>query len=247
MKTSGNTVLITGGSAGIGLAIAGLLSQQNNKVIITGRNPERLAAAAKQIPGLTTIVSDVSNGQDVAKLVATLQQDFPELNMLINNAGKAYAYELSATANIADKATDEMVTNYFAVIRLTEQLLPLLLQQEEAAIVNVTSIVAFAPGARLATYAASKAALHSFTQSLRHTIAPLHVFELMPPLVNTDFSQEIGGSNGIPPQQVAEEFFTALGKNEYEIHVGDTEQIYQLMRSSPAAAFAAMNGGGVTA
>lgn len=247
MKTSGNTVLITGGSAGIGLAMAGLLSQQNNKVIITGRNPERLAAAAKQIPGLTTIVSDVSNGQDVAKLVATLQQDFPELNMVINNAGKAYAYELSATANAADKATDEMVTNYFAVIRLTEQLLPLLLRQQEAAIVNVSSIVVFAPSARISTYAASKAALHSYTKSLRHAVAPLHVFDLMPPLVNTEFSEGIGGDKGIPPQQVAEEFFTALGKNEYEIHVGDTEQIYQLMLSSPAAAFAAVNGGGVPA
>jgi uncharacterized oxidoreductase len=248
MKISGNTVLITGGSAGIGLAIAKLLAQHNNKVIITGRTPERLAAAAQQIPGVTTIMSDVSNGQDVAQLVKTLQQDFPELNMLINNAGKAYAYDLSATANIADKATEEMVTNYLAVIRLTEQLLPLLRQQSEAAIVNVTSIVAFAPGARIATYSATKAALRSFTQSLRHAIAPLHVFELMPPLVNTDFSQDIGGSKGIPPQQVAEELFTALGQNDYEIHVGDTEQIYQLMlSSSPDAAFAAMNGVGVTA
>ncbi|HEY9259569.1 SDR family oxidoreductase [Chitinophaga sp.] len=247
MKTSGNTVLITGGSAGIGLALAGLLSQQNNKVIITGRNPERLAAAAQQIPGITTIVSDVSNGQDVTQLVATLQKDFPELNMVINNAGRAYAYELSATASIADKATDEMVTNYFAVIRLTEQLLPLLQQQPEAAIVNVTSIVAFAPGAHISTYSASKAALRSFTLSLRHAIAPLHVFELMPPLVNTEFSQEIGGSNGIPPQQVAEEFLTALGNNDYEIRVGATEQIYQLTLSSPAAAFAAMNNNGVPA
>jgi uncharacterized oxidoreductase len=247
MKTSGNTVLITGGSAGIGLAIAKLLAQHNNKVIITGRNPERLAEAAKQIPGVITIVSDVSKGQEVDQLVKTLQQDFPELNMLINNAGKAYAYELSATADAADKATEEMVTNYLAVLRLTEQLLPLLLRQKEAAIVNVTSIVVFAPSARISTYSASKAALHSYTKSLRQTIAPLHVFDLMPPLVNTDFSQDIGGANGIPPKQVADEFFAALEKNQYEIHVGDTEQIYQLMLSSPEAAFAAMNGGGVTA
>ena len=244
MKTSGNTVLITGGSAGIGLAIAKLLTQHNNKVIITGRNPERLAQAAKELPGVTTIVSDVSNGQDVAKLVHTLQQDFPGLNMLINNAGKAYAYQLSDTANAADKATDEMVTNYFAVIRLTEQLLPLLRRQPEAAIVNVTSIVAFAPSAGISTYAASKAALRSYTLSLRHTIAPLRVFELMPPLVNTDLSADIGGANGIPPQQVASEFLAALEHDEYEIRVGDTEQIYQLSLSSPAAAFAAMNQGG---
>ncbi|MBS0031581.1 SDR family oxidoreductase [Chitinophaga sp. 22321] len=243
MKTSGNTVLITGGSAGIGLAIAKLLTENNNKVIITGRNPERLAQAAKELPGVSTIVSDVTNGNDVTKLVHTLQKDFPALNILINNAGKAYAYQLSDTANAADKATDEMVTNYFAVIRLTEQLLPLLRRQPEAAIVNVTSIVAFAPSAGISTYAASKAALRSYTLSLRHSIAPLRVFELMPPLVNTAFSEDIGGANGIPPQQVASEFLAALEKDEFEIRVGDTEQIYQLSLSSPAAAFAAMNQG----
>lgn len=241
MKTTGNTVLITGGSAGIGLEIARQLSQQGNQVIITGRDAARLEKAVQQLPGVRGIVSDVTSDKAVAQLVATLQEEYPSLNILVNNAGRAFAYELSENANAAGKAVEEMDTNFFAVLRLTEKLLPILNRQPEAAIVNVTSIVAFAPGARIATYSATKAALRSYTQSMRITFPQLHIFELMPPLVNTDFSQEIGGANGIPPSQVAAELLAALGKNEYEIRVGDTEQIYQLSRTSAAAALEAMN------
>ncbi|PSL46511.1 putative oxidoreductase [Chitinophaga niastensis] len=243
MKISGNTVLITGGSAGIGLEIARLLSH-NNHVIITGRDPERLAQAAKQLKNVTAIVCDVTKEKEVNKLVKSLQDDFLQLNMLINNAGRAFVYRLSASANAFEKATDEMLTNYFAIISLTEKLLPLLSQQTEAAIVNVSSIVALVPSARTPTYAASKAALHSYTQTLRLTLAPqknISVFELMPPLVNTDFSQEIDGHRGIPAKEVAECLLNALEKNDYEIHVGQTAQIYQLLQSSPANALLAMN------
>lgn len=241
MKTTGNTVLITGGSAGIGLEIARQLSREGNQVIITGRDAARLEKAVQQLPGVRGIVSDVTSDKAVARLVATLREEYPSLNILVNNAGRAFAYELSETANAAGKAVEEMDTNFFAVLRLTEKLLPILNSQPEAAIVNVTSIVAFAPGARIATYSASKAALRSYTQSMRVTFPKLHIFELMPPLVNTDFSQDIGGANGIPPAQVAAELLAALGNNEYEIRVGDTEQIYQLSRTSAAAALQAMN------
>jgi uncharacterized oxidoreductase len=130
------------------------------------------------------------------------------------------------------------------VIRLNEKLLPLLKKQPEAAIVNVSSIVAFAPGISLATYAASKAAVHSYSQALRLTLertTAVKVFELMPPLVNTEFSQEIGGSNGIHPSVVAGDLLKALEANEYEIHVGATAEMYQLFLSSPAAALQAIN------
>ncbi|SEW36557.1 SDR family oxidoreductase [Chitinophaga arvensicola] len=243
MKTSGNTVLITGGSAGIGLELARHLSELGNQVIITGRDAARLEKATQALPGVKGIVSDVTSDKAVCELVSILQKDYPSLNMVINNAGRAFAYKLSDAANAAAKAVEEMDTNFFAVIRLTEKLLPLLQQQTESAIVNVTSIVAFVPGLHIPTYSATKAALRSYTQALRITFPQLHIFELMPPLVNTDFSEEIGGANGIPPAQVATEFIAALEKNEYEIHVGNTEQIYQLMLTSPAAALATMNAG----
>jgi uncharacterized oxidoreductase len=146
-------------------------------------------------------------------------------------------------AQAFDKASREIMTNYLSIISLTEKLLPLLNMQPRAAIVNVSSIVAFAPGTRLATYSASKAALHSYTQSLRYTLSStnIRVYELMPPLVNTEFSKEIGGENGISPAAVADALHEALESNTYEIHVGNTAQIYALSRQSQEEALNAMN------
>ena len=245
MKTTNNTILITGGSAGIGLEMASLFSQKNNHVIIVGRNEERLQNAAAQLKNVTAIACDVSDEEDVNKLVARLTKEFPNLNVLINNAGRAILYNLSEEGvNAFDKSGDEMLTNYLSVIRLTEKLLPQLKKQDEAAIINVSSIVALVPSP-LVTYSASKAALHSYTQSLRINLeenSSIKVFELMPPLVDTDFSVEIGGRvNGIHPSVVAEDLVKSMEKNEYEIHVGKTSDLYKLFHSAPAEALKFMN------
>jgi uncharacterized oxidoreductase len=246
MKTTSNTILISGGSAGIGFETAKLLSEKGNQVIITGRDKVRLEQAASKLKNVTAIACDVSKESDVQHLVERLNKDFPGLNMVINNAGRALYYNLSdEKINAFEKSADEMLTNYLSVIRLNELLLPLLKKQNEAAIVNVSSIVAIAPNAFLPTYAASKAALHSYTVSLRIILektSNIKVFELMPPLVNTEFSKDIGGANGIQPSVVAKDLLNAFEKNQYEIHVGDTAHIYQLYLSSPAEAIKAMNG-----
>lgn len=240
MKTTNNTILITGGSAGIGFALAKTLSEKGNRVIITGRNEARLKEAGALLPTVTTIVSDVTDNRE---LVKKLYKDFPELNIVINNAGNAYTYQWSDGDDVVAKAKDEMQTNYFAVIDLNEQLLPLLKEQPSAAIVNVTSIVSFVPSVAIPGYSASKAALHSYSQALRFTLSNTNVkvFDLMPPLVNTAFSAGIGGANGIPPQQVADEFLQALETDTYEIHVGNTANLYQLFLSSPQQALEALN------
>jgi uncharacterized oxidoreductase len=247
MKTTNNTVLITGGSAGIGFEIAKQFSQKGNHVIITGRDQKRLEAAAAQLQNVTAIVSDVSKEEDVNLLVGRLQKDFPTLNIVINNAGRAFVYQVLENANAYDKASDEMLTNYLSIIRLNEKLLPLLKQQPAAALVNVSSIVSFVASYTVPTYAASKAALHSYTQSLRLSLeragTNIKVFELMPPLVNTEFSQEIGGSNGIAPSVVADDLLQALESDLYEIHVGQTAALYNLTFASPQEAFAALNSG----
>lgn len=246
MKRSNNTVLITGGTAGIGFAIAKQLTENGNHVIITGRNEDRLQKAVAQLKNVTGIVSDVADEKDVDTLVTRIEKEFPALNVVINNAGRALVYTLSQKGvNAFDKGVDEFQTNYFSVIRLNEKLLPLLQKQPEAAIVNVTSIVAFAPNHVLPSYSASKAALHSYSQSLRVDLAKsgnVKVFELMPPLVDTEFSHEIGGSKGIPASAVADAFIDAFQNNEYEIHVGGTADLYKLYLSSPAQALAALNG-----
>ncbi|MFC4687451.1 SDR family oxidoreductase [Epilithonimonas pallida] len=243
MKTTNNTVLISGGSAGIGLEIAKLLSEKGNKVIITGRNEVRLQQAASQLKNVSTIVSDVSNVEDVENLVSQIKSEFPDLNMVINNAGRALVYDITEeNVNAFEKAEDEMLTNYLSIIRLNEKLLPVLKTNDNPTIVNVSSVVAFVPGA-LATYSASKAALHSYTRYLRLALknANVKVFELMPPLVDTEFSAPIGGKNGIPASFVAEQFIAGLEEDNYEIRVGQTEDIYRLYLSSPEDALLAMN------
>jgi len=243
MKTINNTVLITGGSAGIGFEIAKTLSEKGNKVIITGRNADRLNEAVARLSNVTGIVCDVTNEEEVNQLTSRLHADFPDLNLVINNAGKAYVHTLTS-GKAFEQAGDEMLTNYLSIIRINEKLLPILSTQKEAAIVNVSSIVAFVPNNIAATYGASKAALRSYSQSLRIILAKsgnVRVFELMPPLVNTDFSQEIGGANGISPAVVAEDLVNALQTDQYEIHVGRTANIYELFHSSPADALLAMN------
>jgi uncharacterized oxidoreductase len=243
MKTSNNKILITGGSAGIGFAIAQLLSQSNH-LIITGRNKARLQQATATLKNTTAIVGDVSDAADVERLVGQLYSEHPDVNIVINNAGKAFVYDLAGdAANGFDKAGEEVLTNYLSIIRLNEKLLPLLRRQPEAAIVNVTSIVAFAPNAAIATYSASKAALRSYTQVLRYTLQPTNVkvFELMPPLVDTEFSTGINGHLGIKPAVVAEELLSALKEDRFEIRVAGTDDLYKVFLSSPEQALAALN------
>jgi uncharacterized oxidoreductase len=246
MKTSGNTILVTGGTAGIGFEIAKAFSEKDNHVIITGRNEERLQNAASKLNNVTPIAFDVTSADDVKRLVKTLQTDFPTLNVIINNAGKASYYGLDSDEDAFTNAQEEILTNYLSIIRLNQELLPLLKANGEAAIVNVSSIAALVPNHVIPTYAASKAALHSYSQSLRITLAKatdIKVFELMPPLVNTEFSTEIGGENGIPPKEVADDLVSAFENDNYEIHVGRTAQLFQLFLQSPADALLAMNPG----
>ncbi|QNK61629.1 SDR family NAD(P)-dependent oxidoreductase [Pedobacter sp. PAMC26386] len=244
MKLRNNTILISGGTAGIGFEIAKLLVAKNNHVIITGRDQKRLDAAVAKLDNVTGILFDTTKEEEVDQLVSKISKDFPQLNMVINNAGLAYAYDAIGGQKSWEKAGEEMNTNYISLIRLTEKLLPHLISKETAALVNVSSIVAIAPNANVLTYSASKAAVHSYTEGLRLLLKDtcVKVFELMPPLVNTEFSKEIGGEErGIPALQVAEEFVEALKTDQYEIHVCVTAQIFELARTSPQAALYALN------
>lgn len=191
---------------------------------------ERLKTALRELDGsAVAIQGDLSVEADRIRIVEELKSNYPELNIIVNNAGTAFMNDLSDSGNNpAEKAYQEINTNYISTIHFTSLVLPQLLQQEEAAIVNVSSIAAFRSNKFLPTYSASKAALHSYTQGLRDTFAEnekLNVYEVYPPLVNTEFSAEIGGANGIPPSEVADELFTALEKNQFEIPVGDTKKI----------------------
>jgi uncharacterized oxidoreductase len=243
MKTTGNTILITGGSAGIGMEMARQFVALGNTVIITGRDAKRLENAAAQLGNTTAIAFDVTKANDVETLVKRITADFPKLNVVINNAGSAGMHHLLNGSGAFAIAENEMLTNYLSVIRLNEKLLPLLQKQAESAILNVSSIVAFAPTQHLPTYSASKAALHSYTKSLRVALSgtPVKVFELMPPLVNTEFSAPIGGENGIAPSMVAADVADALAHDRFEIRTGQTEDIYRLSLADPDNALRVIN------
>jgi uncharacterized oxidoreductase len=244
MNITNKTVLITGGGSGIGFETAKLLTEKGNQVIITGRTESRLKKAAEQIKGIQYFVSDITNEEHVDQLVQNIKLKFKKLDLLINNAADAYAYQLATEPGDFGKASAEITTNYLAVIRLIEKFLPLLKESKEPGIVNVSSIVALTVGNNIPTYSASKAALHFYTQSLRHALqknSSVKVFELMPPLVNTDFSKEIGGENGIPPQQVATALIEGLETDTFEIKVGQTAEFYKAFFAGSGEAFKMMN------
>ncbi|QKZ11227.1 SDR family oxidoreductase [Spirosoma sp. KUDC1026] len=238
MKTTGNAVFISGGSAGIGLAIAKKLSAAGNKIIINGRSAERLQKALGELENAVAIQGDLSLEADRIRIARELAEQHPDVNIVVNNAGAAFMNNLSDSANnTAEKAYQEINTNYLSIVDFTSKLLPLLLIQDDAAIVNVTSIAVFRGNKYLPTYSASKAALHSYTQGLRDTFADndkLNIYELYPPLVNTEFSAEIGGAKGIPASEVADELFLALATDQFEVPVGDAKRFHQLAESLSA-------------
>jgi len=243
MNTQGNTVLITGGGSGIGFETAKLFSHLGNKVIIVGRNKTKLLEAASTMHDAIPIVCDVTKEEEVVVLINRISNEFPELNILINNAGKAYRYlAVEEDARTFSKAQEELATNFLAPVRLTESFLPLLKKQHQAAVVNISSIVSFAPSIILPTYSATKAALHSFSQTLRLALSQsnVKVFEVLPPLVDTEFAKSLTG-NKIPPSEVATAIIKGLEKNEYEIHIGFTATLYQLYLSNPNKAIKALN------
>jgi uncharacterized oxidoreductase len=245
MKTTGKIVLITGGGSGIGFQIAKLFSEKGNTVIITGRNESRLKQAAAELRNVDYFVADLSNEMDIDSLVTHITSNYPSLDVIVNNAANASFYNVGAGADALEKAREEITTNYFSVINLTEQLLPVLAKRPEAAIVNVTGILALTPAFPMPTHSASKAALRSYTQILRFTLekqgSAIKVFELMPPLTNTEFSKPIGGANGIAAEAVAEELLKGLENNIAEIRIGRVDGFYKMFFSESEKAVAALN------
>ena len=238
MKTSNNTILITGGGSGIGFEMAKRLSP-DNRIILTGRKEEKLKAAVAQLSHATYIVGDVSDAADVDRLTERLFREFPELNVVVNNAGVVNRYNVAAeNANAYTYAGEEMLVNYLSVVRLNEKLLPLLRQQAESAIVNVTSTFALVPNPGTAGYGASKMALRSYTLALRMLLedSSVKVFELLPPYTDTEFIRKNGKFDGIPASVVVDDLVNGLANDLFEILVGESKTIYDLYLESPEKA-----------
>lgn len=188
MNITGNTILITGGGAGIGRALAEALHQRGNQVIITGRREAPLKATADANPGMAWATLDVADAKAITAFATRITADHPDLNVVINNAGIMQAEDLTAESFSLETAEATITTNLLGPIRLTMALLPHLRTRPAATVMTVSSGLAFIPLAATPTYNATKAAIHSWTQSLRTQLkdTSVEVLELAPPAVATD-------------------------------------------------------------
>src|SRR6202789_4096472 len=188
MHNTGNTILITGGGSGIGRGLAEALQAQGNQVIIAGRRKAALEETVAANPGMKFLTLDIEDPAAIRTFAARVASEFPALNVLINNAGIMRAESLLAQQDDLADAEAIVTTNLLGPIRLTAALLPLLRKQPHSTIINVTSGLAFVPLAFTPTYNATKAALHSYTLSLRYQLknTTTEVLEIIPPYVQTD-------------------------------------------------------------
>jgi len=200
MQLTRNTILITGGGSGIGRGLAEAFHAEGNQVVIAGRRKEVLDETVAANPGMKSVLLDITDGQAIRSFAEKTIRDFPDLNVVIQNAG-IMRPEVLQKGNAAD-AEAIVTTNLLGPIRLTASLLPHLLKQRQAAIMTVSSGLAFVPMAMTPTYCATKAAIHSYTQSLRSQLknTNIHVLELIPPYVQTELmgSRQAKDPNAMP-------------------------------------------------
>ena len=233
MKVSGNTILITGGATGIGLALAKAFVDLGNKVVICGRRRNKLLAARKMNPQLEIRVCDVSRSASRTALVQWMKQRFPSANILVNNAGIQRPVDFLKGTRDLRHADQEIATNFAAPIYLTALMLPLLKKQSRAAIVNISSGLAFTPLAAVPVYCATKAAIHSLSLSLRHQLrnTTISVFEIAPPMVATELAgrrqRPEEGEYVMTSDAVAREIVKAIEAETHEVPLGAAVNLYE--------------------
>ncbi len=220
MKTTDNTILITGGGSGIGRALAEAFHALGNQVIISGRSARALDETTAANPGMKSLTVDMADAGSIQAFAAKLEQEFPKLNGLINNAGIMRMENLLAPEADTTDAEATVLTNLLGPIRLINALLPHLRKQPQATVINVTSGLAFIPLAATPTYCATKAAMHSYTESLRHQLreTAVEVLELAPPYVATHL---MGAHQAEDPRAMPLAEFIA--------------EVMQILQSQPAA------------
>ena len=248
VKTTGNTILITGGTTGIGLALAGAFLKAGNEVVICGRREHRLLEAKSKLPKVHIKACSVADAEDRQASFDWTTANFRNLNILVNNAGIQRQIDFRKGTEDLLNGENEIETNLQAPVHLSALFIPHLMKQAEAAIVNVSSGLGFIPLAAVPVYCATKAALHSFSLSLRYQLkdTSIKVFEIVPPTVDTELDKgardERGQEDkGIQPEAVAAAAVQALGKDEFEIAVGQAQFLRMGARNEPERIFQMIN------
>jgi uncharacterized oxidoreductase len=249
MIISGNTILITGGATGIGLALAEKFIENNNEVIVCGRREEKLREAKEKYPQIHIRICDVSTRSERVKLFDWIKENFSRLNVLINNAGIQRPVDFKKGKTDYKKAHEEIMINFDAIVHLSMLFIPHLMEQKESVIVNVSSGLGFIPIALMPVYCATKAAIHSLSMTMRHQLknSQIKVIELIPPTVDTDLDKgerdKRGMKNkGITPEEFATEAFEKLKTGIYEITVGHSSNLFEAARTNFDEVFKRMNG-----
>src|SRR6184192_2949145 len=237
MKLTGRTILITGGSAGIGLAFAVRFLELDNEVIVTGRRKAVLDNVKAKHPKLHTIQSDVSDPAQITALAARVKAEFPRLDVLMNNAGIMQYKNLKAPEADLAGLMAEMNINVGGVIGMTSAFIDIL-TANKGTLINVSSGLAFVPLPSAPIYSATKAAIHSYTQSLRFQLEEtgVEVIELMPPAVKTELSAEIAEGDGITlmtTDELVKQSFASFKTGKLEIRPGQSNQLAFMRRFAP--------------
>jgi uncharacterized oxidoreductase len=239
MKLENRIVLITGGTSGIGLALAKQLHQRGNTVIVTGRDQEKLDAAKRALRGIHTVMSDVSDPGAIEALHDSVLAQFPQLDTLVNNAGIMRNLNLNKIRDLND-VTREVEINLSGPVRMVQQFLPHLKTRKDALIINVSSGLAFIPFPASPAYCATKAAIHSFTQSLRIQLdgTSVTVIELAPPGVETpllrgEFAEEMNDQKGMDVKVLAKRAIDGIEAGKQEIRPGLSNVLKAMSRIAP--------------
>ena len=246
MKMTGRTVLVTGGSSGIGLELARQLVARGNTVIVTGRDQHRLDEARQLLPSLHTFQSDVRDPASIQTLFAAVTGQFPGLDTLVNNAGVMRNIKLAGERALAD-VTEEIEINLNGPIRMIQQFLPWLLKHPRGLIVNVSSGLAFVPFPAAPVYSASKSALHAYTQCLRAQLqhSAVTVVELAPPgtetpLLRAEFAEEMKNEKGMDPVLMVQHCIRQIEAGQLDICPGLSKVLKVASRVAPGLIFKQM-------
>jgi uncharacterized oxidoreductase len=240
---SQRVVLITGGTSGIGFEMAKQMVAQRSVVIICGRSQEKLDDAKKKVPKLVTIHCDITKSENRLALYKQISTNFRGLNMLMNNAGIVKRYLLAKTGDLEARIVEEWQTNFLAPVLLTKQFLPMLIENK-GAVVNVSSGLAYVPLSVEPSYCASKAALHSMTQSMRVQFAKsgIKVVEIFYPPVDTPFQGGHAPNNAMKPDEAAAVALQGLNSGKEEIRVRMAGFLFVVSRLMPKRALGLING-----
>lgn len=242
MKLENRTILITGGTSGIGLELARRLHEQGNTVIVTGRDRVKLEATERALPGVHTFKSDVSDPEAIAALYDHVISQFPALDTLVNNAGIMRNLSLDQERDLTD-VTREIEIDLSGPVQMVQQFLPHLKTRERALIVNVSSGLAFIPLSMSPVYSAAKAGIHAYSQALREQLEGTNatVVELAPPPVETPLLQGLRGEseeetreqNGMAVEVLAQHAIAGIEAGRLEIRPGLSNVLKAMSRIAP--------------